>query len=356
MRTTMKDIARECKVSVATVSIALSGSAKKGRISESKLEEIRQTARRLNYFPNSSASNLARGRSQTIGVVINDIRNSHIAELDTAISEVLQERGYSVVNHIFNDKNEGRLDELIRRIASENLCALVWAKSMEPGKTEENRLLYETVDSLCIPVFTMDGYGFQSDGLNICFDYEKAGYEATSYLAGCGHRRIGCIAGNPEYRVTQERLLGYRRALEEAGIPWEKKLVAGGDYTLESGSQALSYLLGQHVTAIFAMNDEMAFGVYRSARSYGIRIPEDLSVVGCDNVPFDDVLEVPLTTVGVPAGEMGRFIGEQICRAVEEQPEEMKNTGGTRKTIYYQPDLYVRGSVRRIMEQENGYK
>ena len=107
----MKDIARECKVSVATVSIALSGSAKKGRISESKLEEIRQTARRLNYFPNSSASNLARGRSQTIGVVINDIRNSHIAELDTAISEVLQERGYSVVNHIFNDKNEGRLDE-----------------------------------------------------------------------------------------------------------------------------------------------------------------------------------------------------------------------------------------------------
>ena len=106
----MKDIARECKVSVATVSIALSGSAKKGRISESKLEEIRQTARRLNYFPNSSASNLARGRSQTIGVVINDIRNSHIAELDTAISEVLQERGYSVVNHIFNDKNEGRLD------------------------------------------------------------------------------------------------------------------------------------------------------------------------------------------------------------------------------------------------------
>ena len=62
-------------------------------------------------------------------------------------------------------------------------------------------MLYETVDSLGLPVFTMDGYGFQSDGLNICFDYEKAGYEATSYLAGCGHRRIGCIAGNPEYRV-----------------------------------------------------------------------------------------------------------------------------------------------------------
>ena len=138
MRTTMKDIAKACNVSVATVSIALSGSVKKGRISESRLEEIRQTARRLNYFPNSSASNLARGRSQAIGVVMNDIRNSHIAAVDMAISEVLQERGYSVVNHIFNDKNEGKLDELIRRIASENLCALVWAKSLEPEKMEEN--------------------------------------------------------------------------------------------------------------------------------------------------------------------------------------------------------------------------
>ena len=197
MRTTMKDIAKACNVSVATVSIALSGSVKKGRISESRLEEIRQTARRLNYFPNSSASNLARGRSQAIGVVMNDIRNSHIAAVDMAISEVLQERGYSVVNHIFNDKNEGKLDELIRRIASENLCALVWAKSLEPEKMEENELLYQTVDSLGIPVITMDGYEFRSDGLNICFDYEKAGYEATSYLLGCGHKRIGCIAGNP---------------------------------------------------------------------------------------------------------------------------------------------------------------
>ena len=128
---------------------------------------------------------------------MNDIRNSHIAAVDMAISEVLQERGYSVVNHIFNDKNEGKLDELIRRIASENLCALVWAKSLEPEKMEENELLYQTVDSLGIPVITMDGYEFRSDGLNICFDYEKAGYEATSYLLGCGHKRIGCIAGNP---------------------------------------------------------------------------------------------------------------------------------------------------------------
>ena len=349
MRTTMKDIAKACNVSVAAVSIALSGNAKKGRISESKLEQIRQTAQRMNYYPNSNASNLAKGQSRTIGVVINDIRNSHIAELHVAISEVLQRRGYSVVNHIFNGEDGKGQEELICHIVSENICALIWAKPLEPGKTEENQKLYEIVDALGIPVITMDAYEFQSDGINICYDYEKAGYLAANYLIGCGHRRIGCITGHRGYRVTQDRLLGYRSALEEAGIEFDEKLIFYGDYTMDSGSQALSYLMGQQVTAIFAMNDEMSFGVYRSARNYGIRIPDDLSLIGCDNVPFDEVLEVPLTTVGVPAVEMGDFIGVQLCRAVEERPEDMQSgMDGKRKTIYYQPNLYVRGSVRKL--------
>lgn len=348
MRTTMKDIAKACNVSVAAVSIALSGNAKKGRISEGKLEEIRQTARRMNYYPNSVASNLAKGMSRTIGVVINDIRNSHIAELDVAISEVLQRRGYSVVNHIFNAKDGKSQEELIRHVASENICALIWAKPFEPGREEENRRLYEIVDSFGIPVITMDAYEFRSDGVNICYDYEKAGYLAVSYLISCGHQRIGCITGYQGYRVTKDRLAGYQNALEEAGIAYDEKLIFHGDYTMDSGSHALSYLMGQHVTAIFAMNDEMAFGVYRSARNYGVRIPEDLSVIGCDNVPFAEVLEVPLTTVGVPAVQMGILIGEQVCRAVEERPADMRSESGEkRKTIYYQPDLYVRGSVRK---------
>lgn len=349
MRTTMKDIARECGVSVSAVSLALSGKAKKGRISEAKKEEILQTARRMNYYLNSAASDLARGQSRVIGMVINDIRNSHIAELDIAISQVLQNRGYSVVNHILYDQHKEEEEQLIRQIAAGNLCALIWAKPYEPDRTAENQRLYEIIDSLGIPVVTMDGYEFKSDGLNICYDYEKAGYLAVNYLIGCGHRRIGCIAGNQGYLVTRNRLTGYRSALEEAGIEYDEKLIYSGDYTMESGSQALSYLMGQHVTAIFAMNDVMAFGVYRSARNYGIRIPEDLSVIGCDNVPFAEVLETPLTTVGGPTEQMGIYIGEQLCRAIEEHPASMQNREGKkRKTVFYQPDLYVRGSVKKI--------
>lgn len=353
MRTTMKDIAKECGVSVSAVSLVLSGKAKKGRISESKMEEIRQTARRMNYYLNSAASDLARGQSRVISMVINDIRNSHIAELDIAISRVLQNHGYSVVNYILHDQKEEDQEELVRRIAAGNICALIWAKPFEPSKVQENKRLYEIVDSLGIPVITMDAYDFKSDGMNICYDYEKAGYLAVNYLIGCGHRRIGCIAGNQEYKVTRDRMIGYRQALKEAGISFDEKLVYSGDYTMESGSQALSYLMGQHVTAIFAMNDEMAFGVYRSARSYGIRIPEDLSVVGCDNVPFAEVLETPLTTVGEPTEQMGIYIGEQLCEAIEKHPASMRNQEGKqRRTVYYQPDLYVRGSVKKIQSSE----
>ena len=96
------------------------------------MEEIRQTARRMNYYLNSAASDLARGQSRVIGMVINDIRNSHIAELDIAISRVLQTHGYSVVNHILHDQKEEEQEELVQRIAAGNLCALIWAKPFEP--------------------------------------------------------------------------------------------------------------------------------------------------------------------------------------------------------------------------------
>ena len=345
----MKDIAAACHVSVAAVSIVLSGNVKKGRISEAKKQEILDTARKLNYYPNSAASNLAKGSSRTVGIVINDIRNSHIAEIDTSISRKLQEKGFSVSIYLLDEQKEKDPQELIRQLASRNLCALVWAKSYEPQAEAANRRFREVIDALGIPVITMDIYDFRSEGVNICFDYEMAGYDAVRYLIECGHRRIGVISGIPTYQVTMDRLKGCRRAHEEAGLNFEPELIFEGDYTMESGSRALSYLMGQHVTAIFAMNDEMAFGVYRSARIYGIRIPGDLSVIGCDNVPFDEVLEVPLTTVGVPAREMGNFIGEQVCRAVEEHPEDMKNDGiNPRRTIYYKPNLYVRGSVRKI--------
>ena len=166
---------------------------------------------------------------------------------------------------------------------------------------------------------------------------------ATRHLIECGHKRIGCVAGKQSFHVTMQRLNGYKKALEESGISYDPDLVYFGDYTMESGYEAFSYILGQKVTAIFSMNDEMAFGIYRAARLYGVLIPEDISIIGFDNVPFADVMQVPLTTIGVPVIEMGKKLGEKVVELIDNK-EKLKE----REEILYTPRLLVRGSTKSI--------
>lgn len=340
MRTTIKDIARECGVSVSAVSLALSD--KPNRISKATRQKVMEAAARLNYQPNPAALSLVNRRSKTIGVVLSDMRNTHIASLFMAINKKIEGKGYSMVCHILDDREDSSDSEILDLIASENVAGLVWAKPRQSrGETEEKGLL-KRIERLEVPVVTMDAWNFPCPGLDVCFDYENGAYLATRHLLEYGHRRIGALAGRSDYRVTYERVKGYRRALEEYGIAWEEALVHYGDYTMESGYEAMSYLMGQNVTAIFSFNDEMAFGLYRAARIYGIHIPRDLSIIGFDNVPFDDVMEIPLSTIRVPIVEMGEFIGEKMLEFLE-NPELT-----TRGQVVYQPDLLLRASTARI--------
>lgn len=337
MRATIKDVAKECGVSVSAVSMALSD--KPSRISEDTRQKVREAAARLNYHPNRAALSLVNRKSQMIGIVMNDVRNTHIAALFMAVNRELSGTGYSLISHILEERTQDAGLKLINQIASENVAALVWARPLETDKQEELSNLRKNVEGLGIPVITMDDYGFDCPGADVCFDYRQGGFLATRHLLELGHRRIGCLAGDQFYYVTQERIEGYRQALEEFGVPYDEKLVYYGDYSMDSGYEAFSYLMGQRVSAIFSSNDEMAFGIYRAARNYRIRIPKDISLVGFDNVPFADIMETPLTTVRVPSVEMGSFIG----RALIELLGESENT--ERKKVFYKPDLLRRGSA-----------
>lgn len=340
MRTTIKDIARECGVSVSAVSLALSD--KPNRISKATRQKVMEAAARLNYQPNPAALSLVNRRSKTIGVVLSDMRNTHIASLFMAINKKIEGKGYSMVCHILDDREDSSDSEILDLIASENVAGLVWAKPRQSREDTEQEGLLKRIERLEVPVITMDAWNFPCPGLDVCFDYENGAYLATKHLLEYGHRRIGALAGRRDYRVTYERVKGYRRALEEYGVPWEESLVHYGDYTMESGYEAMPYLMGQNVTAIFSFNDEMAFGLYRAARIYGIHIPRDLSIIGFDNVPFDDVMEIPLSTIRVPIVEMGEFIGEKMLEFLE-NPELT-----TRGQVVYQPDLLLRASTARI--------
>lgn len=337
MRATIKDVARESGVSVSAVSMALSD--KPSRISKETRQKVKEAAERLRYQPNRAALSLVNRESRMIGIVMNDVRNTHIAAEFMAINRELSGKGYSLLSHILEDQTRDSSLKLIRQIASENVAVLIWAKPLEADNAEALMSLRKNVEGLGIPVITMDDYGFDCPGVDVCFDYRQGGFLATEHLLELGHRKIGCLAGDRSFQVTQERIEGYRQALEKFGVPYDEKLVCYGDYTMESGYEAFSYLMGQRVSAIFSSNDEMAFGIYRAARNYGIRIPADISLVGFDNVPFADIMEAPLTTVRVPSVEMGSFIGRTAMELLSEAQE------GERKKILYKPDLLRRGSA-----------
>ena len=338
MKVTIKDIAKECGVSVSTVSLAFSD--KESRISKSTKAHILQVANRMNYQPNRVAANLASKQSKWIGMIINDLRNTHIASLFMAIDQVIQPKGYSLICHVLSDDKSNEY-EIIRNLTASNLAGFIWGKPYTYPENEDSIAVQKFIEQMDLPIATMDDFGFKCPGVNVFFDYYRAGYMATDHLIENGHTQIGCITGPMHYKVTQERLKGYQDALEEHGIAYNEGLIYKGDYTMKSGSEALSYLLGQRATALFSFNDEMAFGLYQSARQYRINIPNDLSIIGCDNVPFSNVLEVPLSTIHVPIEEMGRVMGQELIKTIEEKDN------AKRKTILYQPQLLLRGSTNK---------
>lgn len=339
MKVTIKDIARECGVSVSAVSMALSD--KPSRISAKTKEKVLEAARKLNYQPNQAAVSLATKKSRKIGVIINDLRNPHIADIFMALDREIQAGGYLQLCHVLDDDSQGDAVKYLQRMVSNDVAGIVWGKPLEERELEE---LKSYIDHLDIPVVTMGESDFACRGVDVVFDYGEAAYLATQHLVELGHTRIGCVAGTPYFKVTEERLQGYRKALEEAGIPYDEELIFYGNYTLKSGRNSLAYLLGKKVTAIFSMNDDMAFGIYESARNYGVKIPEELSIVGCDNVSFGNSLEVPLTTVNVSAVEVGRSVGKWIIKTIEDETLCREK----RLVERYHPALLVKGSTMRV--------
>ena len=174
---------------------------------------------------------------------------------------------------------------------------------------------------------------------SVVLDHKLGGYLATKHLLSLGHRRIGCVSGPANVPSAIQRLEGYKQALLEEQIPFDPDWVYTGDFRVENGSRALPYLLGQNVSAIFACNDMMALGIYRESRLYNLRIPNDLSLVGFDDIFLSDFLDPPLTTVAQPIADIGKECVKQAMLALNNEATD----GGT---FVFKPVLKVRGSCR----------
>ena len=333
MRTTLKQLAEYTGLSVTTVSLVLNG--KPCRVSDESRALILEAAEKLKYRRNMVAVSLVKGKTNTIGLIISDIRNSFFSTLAKGVGDECQKHGWNMMICNTNDRHAMDMED-IQMMAGKGVNGIVWGMASETtaGMAHEAISLLEREN---IPYLLIDRYVKTEPGRTIRVDHRLGGYLATRHLIELGHRRIACVTGPSNLIDSEARMEGYLQALEEADIPCDGALVYEGNYQYAGGVEAVRVLQarGAAYTALFAFNDMMAFGCMKQLRSMGMAIPGDVSVVGYDNVFFSDLLDVPLTTVNQPVYEMGLEAARQLIL-------EPRDGGGTHRTTVFNPTLVPR--------------
>ncbi|WP_055554646.1 LacI family DNA-binding transcriptional regulator [Streptomyces sp. NBRC 110028] len=308
---TIADVARAAGVSPSTVSRALNREHRFYR--SPSAARIREVAAEIGYAPNPVAANLRRRQTNTIGVLVPRLTDTVMAMLYEEIASAGLNRGYHTLVATTHD---------------------------DPGRERENGevLLQRRVDGLVLTTARTDG-GFCQDLAHKGIPYVLAlrtygdsaaavgddrlgGYLATRHLIDLGHQRIALIAGPGYASSALGRRAGYEDALREAGLPLEEELILPSTFSMESGEDAGRRLLGlaPRPTAVFAVNDNTAIGVLAAVQRAGLRVPEDLSVVGYNDIPLASRLALPLTTVRVPFGTIAAAAVDQLIDRIAGTP------------------------------------
>lgn len=291
---TVKEIAAIAKVSVATVSRALQ---RPEIVSEETRLRIHEVVKRLGYTPNALARNLRTARTRLIVALLPDIANPFFSEVIRGIEQVAYENGYSVL-----------LGETQSSLVREQVYAdMVAARQADGIITMSPRIPAIPIDGR-LPVVNACEYVKDNKISSVYIDNVTAAGSAVDYLVTLGHRDIAFVAGPSSSPICVDREQGYRLALQRAKIPANPALTAVGDFSIEAGERAIELFLsqGQSFSAVFCSNDEMAIGAMRALISHGLRVPEDVSVVGFDDIRFARYTSPSLTTVAQPKTALGR--------------------------------------------------
>lgn len=306
---TIFDVAREAGVSYATVSRVINN---KDHVKPDKREAVLRAMTRLGYVVNQQARSLAGGRSRVIGLLVQGLESAYTGEIVRGIDLELEAAQYDLMLYTTH-----------RRRAKESAYVTAITRGMADGLLlilPRNPEAYlQSLQRQRFPYVLIDHQGIGEGGTAVGATNRRGGYDATRHLIELGHRRIGFITGSFELGCSADRLAGYQAALAEAGIAADPALVYTGDFFRQSGFAGARALLGLAAapTAIFASNDEMAFGVIDAARDQGLRIPDDLSVIGFDDIPQAASVYPALTTVRQPLEQMGRVATQMLLRLID---------------------------------------
>ncbi len=341
----IKDIARMAKVSHSTVSRALRESP---LVNAKTAERIRRIAAQSGFRASAVARSLATRRTHTIGVVVTTIADPFVAEVVSGIEDEAMAHNYSVFLANCNADPDREI-KVVQSFEDRRVDGIVVTAS------RVGALYAEVLEKMRMPIVLLNNQHPSQFAHSVLIENSGASRRAVRHLIELGHRRIAYIGDRFGYGSDSERFSGYRSALDEADVPFLPDLVVHGDGKAEGGSAAMEKLLAATAlpTAVFCYNDMTAIGALKTLRAHGLRAPDDISLVGFDDLPLALYMDPPLTTVRQPKHEMGKLAmqvllkliagseaeqnikvsGELILRQSTAPPKEKSNetTGASRK-------------------------
>ncbi len=331
---TIKDIAKLAKASTSTVSHVLN---KSRFVSPEITERVNAAAKSLNYAPSALARSLKLNHTRTFGMLVTTSTNPFFGEVVKGVERRCYEKGYTLIlcnTEGDSERMKSNLDTLLQKRVDGLLL-------MCSDFKEESFDLFAHHQQVPTVVMDWGPIGFPSD--KIQDNSHHGGYLATKHLIEQGHTKIGCLTGPLDKLPAQQRLSGFIQAMEESGLTINHDWIAEGDFDCEGGVTAFQALQQQVElpTALFICNDMMAMGVINQADKQGIQVPEDLSIVGYDDVKIAKFITPSLTTIHQPKHRLGQMAVDTLLERIETKEE-------SNRVIQLEPTLVIRDSVKRL--------
>mgnify|MGYP000235860772 CR=1 FL=1 len=310
---TIKDIARRLGIAPSTVSRALHDHPD---ISRETKERVLALAQKHHYQPNQIAKSLQTRRTNTVGVVVPEIQHHFFSSVISGVEGLAHKAGYTIMVCQSHEDLEREVMNL-RALASHRVAGILI--SVSKGTTDFSHL--ESVIAQGIPLVQFDRVVDSLDTSKVTVDDCNGAYVGVKHLIDAGYTRIAHIAGSQGVAISLNRLEGYRRALRDHGFPEDEELVIHAGFQEKDGAAAIRKLLAlkSRPDAVFAVNDPVAIGVYKHLREQGIRIPDDMALLGFCNNPESALVEPPMTTVAQPAFQIGKTAMQMLLDSFEQK-------------------------------------
>jgi LacI family transcriptional regulator len=349
-RVTIREVAEAAGVSTQTVSRVVND---RPDVAPETFERVQRVILDLGYAPNLLARGLTQGRSHTLGIVTYGLDYFGPSRILTGIEHRAAELGYAISLTLLHEPGTADVDGILNGLVGRQVDGIIWAIAEIGGNRSWS---HEGSSNPPVPVTLVGGMAGVTAWPSISIDNRAIGRVATEHLIAGGARRVAIVTGPLDWWEAQERLHGWREVLEAHGIGAEDRLVVEGDWGALSGELALERLLHglPGVDAVFASNDQMALGILHAAHEAGRRVPDDLSVVGVDDIPESSHFWPSLTTVHQPLRDAGALAVEELDRWIRHERQPRKRDILGLSATLLEPTLIVRASSRPRQADPSG--